>query len=84
MNEFFRCPSYTYGLFVISILLMVLGLLAYTVMGSAAYKPLMVLGAVVGFSWLLWVLYNFFYRDADCERVGNFNGSFKNPFVDMF
>jgi hypothetical protein len=84
MNEFFRCPSFSYGAFVISILLMIIGVVLSKTVGSAGDKLMLWFSGIIGLGWFVWVLYNFFFRVADCERVGEFNGSFRNPFVDIF
>lgn len=80
MNEFFQCPSHLYGVFVIGIFMMIITGIAYTIIGEAALPAVGSVGGLLGFGWLLWVLWHFVFRHADCERKGNFEGDFRNPF----
>ena len=93
MNEFFRCPSYTYGIIVIAVLMYIV-IYVYikylseqkmdlmTLMNATGTVGLiMMAGGLMGGGWLLWTLWNWVFRHADCDRVGSFKGDFRNPFA---
>jgi hypothetical protein len=92
MNEFFRCPSYTYGILVIFILTYtIIYVYAQTLpsdpqsqdifMSDGAGLSLSLAGSILVGVWLLWTTWNWLFRHADCNRVGQFTGDFRNPFA---
>jgi hypothetical protein len=96
MNEFFRCPSYTYGILIISsIFTVIFYIYINSNESSDATKPdlsnmvseMGIIGiffTLLGLGWMLWTTWNWIFRHPDCERVGNFKGNFRNPLANMF
>ena len=81
-NEFFACPSYAYGGFVLSVIVYIL----YVVMGKSYFDPAnpditpaMKVVGLAGLGWMLWSLAKFASRNPNCKRVGYPHGAFRNP-----
>jgi hypothetical protein len=80
MNEFFTCPSYTYGGFIIGIITMMIMMIMYPVLGSGGNSIISMVSAGTIVAWLFYNLYKFFVRSPECERIGFPEGNFRNPF----
>jgi threonine/homoserine/homoserine lactone efflux protein len=82
MNEFFACPSYIYGVFVMTIIAYLLTVaLGQDLFNESdgASTPAKLFG-LAGLAWFLWSMYRFFNRDAKCARVGYPDKRYMNPF----
>ena len=75
-SEFVRCPSATWGSFIVYMVLFIAtSVIAYgdtTSNGKAASITMVVgfVGSLLYFGWNIWVLVNFISRDPACQRVG--------------
>ena len=76
MNEFFSCPSYFYGVIILSI---IFGIIGFVIPDSI--KP--IYGIFVGLSmlsWLLWFIYKLLFAGEICKRPAFPDHSPGNPF----
>ena len=76
-NEFFTCPSYAYGILVVSII----GYFVAQILSVAIGDIAMFLPLILTVGWALYALFRFVMRDPRCARVGFPEGQFRNPFA---
>ena len=68
-NEFFTCPTYSWGIFILSIILVITsGILFQVSPGLTAI--LNGIGSILAFGWLVFNVYRTIWRNPKCERVG--------------
>lgn len=88
MNEFFRCPTYAYGAFLLAMifaLVVFIYLKAKSNDSNNIMDVIQSLGTIsylfagLTFVWLVWTIWNWFFRHEDCTPIGFRDGSFANP-----
>jgi magnesium-transporting ATPase (P-type) len=93
MNEFFACPQYAYGIFIITIIFWIVMYIYFGMKGSelnletiqqSAGDTVMIVTifGLLGFSWALYSFFRLFMRHPMCDRSDKFGKhSNLNPFA---
>ena len=68
-NEFFTCPTYTWGVMVIAVLGMIIVYIMMQIDPDWAVSTAGIVGLLV-LGWALWSAFRFIKRDPNCHRVG--------------
>lgn len=93
MNEFFRCPSYMYGIIILTVLVSICLKIYFTFVSplpeDASLMEVMEVINEVGFfvmgayalalGWMVWCVWNWAFRHEDCVRQGFPEGRYMNP-----